>query len=229
MRRGNRKKRDGGGGSGFAPYLFLILFVGLPLALFDSVSRSISRSLPGSRGRQAKAAFRRIDKDVKSAAVLARTLASDLPEIEAKIVKYAEQCRHELECHVAQDGWPTDLDVDDSVWARAIDQLTEAGRIAVIDWRSDAEELEEALAPILERHGIVFDWSFVQELEAGEQFDALRNENLLPEVGERLAKQGYVFVSINEGSDSYLMAVCTPADFAVINGLSDHDFFIGKF
>jgi hypothetical protein len=25
------------------------------------------------------------------------------------------------------------------------------------------------------------------------------------------------------------MAVCTPADFAVINGLSDHDFFIGKF
>ena len=162
---------------------------------FELLFGWIGRLLPGARGRAARAQHRVAQDDSQKAALLVEALAPDRPDIAV----------------------PVD---EDDPWNAALDLLQDAARIGVIDWRSEPDELREALDPMLARHGAALDWSFIDQLEARQDWNAIKNENLVPRVGREIAKLGLVLAHIDEGSDAYMMAVCTPAEFARIDGLT---------
>jgi hypothetical protein len=231
MSRGKRKKR---GGDGIGPWWLVIvaatIFVGIPLMIYESVAGFISRRIPGGRERQAKAELKRIDKDAEGARKLAKGLAADLPEIDAKLIKSADRSRRKIERHLAEGGWAEDLDLDGGLWGRALDLLIKADRVAVLDWKSAPDEVEEALTPLLQRYGVAVDWSFAAELEEAEDWEALKTDNFTENASERVAALGHVVVKIFDSSDGFQLAVCTPAEFALIDGLSDAsgDYSVGK-
>jgi len=75
------------------------------------------------------------------------------------------------------------------------------------------------MTPLLAQHGIELDWAFISDLENSNDWNSLKNENLLPIVGQHLAAHGVILVGIEEGTDRYLFAVCTQR-FAEIASLS---------
>jgi hypothetical protein len=91
--------------------------------------------------------------------------------------------------------------------------------------------LQEALDPLMTRHGAALDWSFLIALEEANDWEAIKNENLLPRVAAEVAKRGLVLAHINEANDSYRFIVCTPAEFAALDGVADADRWcsIGRF
>jgi hypothetical protein len=204
------------------PLIALVVILGLIVWPFEALYQFISRRLPGAHKRVAQAELERIRGDAESAVALANGVAPDAPEIAAKIAKYAAANEKELERHIAKGGWAQDFDRN-SVWSYALETLQQANRIAAIDWRSEPDELKDALDPLLTRQTVTLDWSFLDALERASDWEALKNENLLPRVASEVAKHGLVLAHINEGSDSYVFAVCTPDQFKAINGLTDHD------
>jgi len=56
-----------------------------------------------------------------------------------------------------------------------------------------------------------------------------RRENLLPLVAGRLLSTGHILAQIDEGSDSYSFALCTPEEFSQIESLSDGAYLVRKF
>ena len=112
----------------------------------------------------------------------------------------------------------------------SLDVLERNSYVGAIDWRSDADELVAALNPLLERCGIRnFDWSFIDEFEAAENWEALENQNLLATVGQKIAERNHVFMSFGIGWDNYNFAVMKPHKFSKVNGLRGRDFEIGRF
>lgn len=172
----------------------ILLLLWLP---FDVLFRWIGRLLPGAREREGRAAEHAAQNDAKKAAALVAALAPDRPDL--------------AQAAAGETG--------DDLWNATIDALRDVARIGVIDWRSEPDELREALDPMLARHGTALDWTFLEELEARGDWKAIRNDNLIPRVGREIAKLGLVLAHIDEGSDAYMMAVCTPAEFAKIDGL----------
>ena len=97
--------------------------------------------------------------------------------------------------------------------------------IGSIDWKADLDELRETLQPLLQRQGLSdFDWSFVNDLERAENWEALRNENLLNEIGSRLRERGRVFMLLDMGWDSYDLAILSPAEFEKIHSVRGEGF-----
>jgi hypothetical protein len=74
-----------------------------------------------------------------------------------------------------------------------------------------------------------FDWAFLGELEQSRESDALKNENLLPNIGRRLVPLGYVLAQVEDGSDNYLFSLCTPEAFSRIEALASGDYAIRNF
>jgi hypothetical protein len=69
----------------------------------------------------------------------------------------------------------------------------------------------------------------LRELERAKQFEAMKNENLLPIVGDQLALSGFVFTQIEDGSDNYMFAICTPDAFKLIESLTVAGYSIRRF
>lgn len=175
--------------------LALVVILALLWWPFDMLFRWIGRLLPGGREREGPAAEDAAQEDAERAAALVAALAPDQPDLAAA------------------------GENSDDLWNATIDALRDVARIGVIDWRSEPDELREALDPMLARHGAALDWTFLEEPEARGDWKAIRNDNLIPRVGREIAKLGLVLAHIDEGSDAYTMAVCTPAEFARIDGL----------
>lgn len=187
----------------------VLVAVAVVLALitwpFEALFRFIGRLLPGARQREERVAHSAVESSASHATQLIAMLAPD---------------RTDFIGVVENDADP---------WNAAIDSLQDAARIGVIDWRAEPDELRGALDPMLARHGAALDWSFVDELEQRGAWKAIKNENLIPRVGREIAKLGLVLAHIDEGSDAYLMAICTPAEFARIDGLLAGPFRVGRF
>ena len=163
---------------------------------FEALFRFIGRLLPGGRQREAREASEVAQSSADHAAQLIAALTPDRRDLAAA------------------------AESEDDPWNAAIDALQDAARIGVIDWRSEPDELRSALDPMLTRHNAALDWSFLDELEARGDWNAIKNENLIPRVGREIAKLGLVLAHIDEASDAYMMAICAPAEFARIDGLS---------
>ena len=97
-----------------------------------------------------------------------------------------------------------------------------------IDWRGDDGDLRQSLAPLLKRRGISLDWSFVKRIEATADWEALRNTNFLPVVGDEVEKHGFVLAQVVEGSDEYMFAHLSPDERSQIDGLTCRSFSIRR-
>lgn len=117
----------------------------------------------------------------------------------------------------------------EDAWRDAVDVLTDAQRLGSIDWRSEPDELQAALDPLLQRHAVALDWSFLDALERAGDWQAIKNENLLPRVAQELTKHNLVLAHIDEGTDAYVFAVCTPQEWAAIAGLRGGHLKVGRF
>lgn len=171
--------------------IVILAVIWLPLGALINWIKSL---LPGARHRAARHQEQTVTQAAQDAADLIAAIAPDRPDLLRAV-----------------DG------VDDP-WNDAIDQLVSAARLGVIDWRAEPDELRTALEPMLQRHGVEFDWSFIDELVARGDWEAINNEKLVPRIGRDLSKRGVVLAHIDEGSDAYMMAVCTLAEFAKIDG-----------
>src|SRR5690606_9417246 len=114
---------------------------------------------PGARQRSARDRDQAAAQAAKDAGELIATLAPDRPDLLRAV-----------------EG------VDDP-WNEAIDHLVSAARLGVIDWRGEPDELRAALEPMLQRHGVKFGWSFIDELESRGDWEAINNEKLVPRIG----------------------------------------------
>ena len=105
--------------------------------------------------------------------------------------------------------WNTALDDTPTAGEAAAVALTWHGYISGIDHRSAPDELKDALDPLLSRAGVAdFDWSFIDRLEESEDWEALKNNHLLPIVAANVAKRGAVMMFINPGTgDNFEFAV----------------------
>jgi hypothetical protein len=114
--------------------------------------------------------------------------------------------------------------------AVAIDALEWHGYVAGIDHNADTDELVEALSPLLERHGVDdFDWSFIEQLQQAKKWDALKNANLLPLVGQKVGERQLVLAFLNLGSDdNFLFSVITEAQFQQWSRLSGAGFTVSR-
>jgi hypothetical protein len=101
-----------------------------------------------------------------------------------------------------------------------MDLLEGAEKIGAIDWKADPKDLKKKITPLLRGCGVSFDWAFLRVLEREKQWDSLKNENLLPVVAARLAANGHVLAHIDDGSEGYNFALCTPDEFSRIESLS---------
>lgn len=100
------------------------------------------------------------------------------------------------------------------------------GLLRTIDWRSDTDETQTQIDPMLARFGIDdFDWSFIDVLVQHGKGPELANHNFLTLLRDELAKRNLKLVHVNLMGDSYGFALVKLADFPVIDGLGDGDSF----
>jgi hypothetical protein len=188
----------------------------------------LNRRWPGARLRHNDKAVARLGKTCSFIEALVRVLAADMPELAAQTAQRTKRARKRLQDQVAAGGWAEDCQ-DEDVWTFPLTQLEKTARVCAIDWRGDPDDLERALAPVLAQRAASLDWSFVAALEKAENWNALRNENLLPELARRLSEQGHVLARINDGSDNYVFALCSADEFAMLDDVGDESVYIGKF
>jgi len=210
--------------------LWIILVGGLIVGLFSLITwpfRAIARRLPGRREKLLQSAIDELRSDVAAARQLLRVLANDNPKSAASLEKAIQKTEHKLAEVESRKGWPEDLE-GDGPGVLAIELLVDAGVANGMDWRSSPEDLQECLAIPFKRRGISLDWGFVKEIEAARDWEALRNARFLPVVGDQVQKLGFVLAQIVEGSDAYYFAICTPEQFAQVDGLSCRSFTIRR-
>lgn len=165
---------------------------------------------------------------VEKALILAKVLSRNDPEVIGIVNLAIEDPEAYLQARGGSARRGESL-ADVNPFFAALEALERNHYSAEIDWKSDADELKAALHTLLEARGVHgFDWSFIDELMAAEDWEALQNENLLPLVGGDIAKRGLVLASIDTGGDSYAFAVVAPAEFAEIDGIQTGDFSIGR-
>jgi hypothetical protein len=168
-------------------------------------------------------------QNAENTLTFARVISGNDPEV-IRIVESSIQDPAGYYRSTGKDARLFESEADVDPFYVAYDALQRKGHIGYIDWRSDADELMAALNPLLEKRQLhVFNWSFIDELSDAENWEALKNENLLEIVGAKVAQKGFVFVSINTGGDTYVFAVVTPDEFVKIDGLKGRDFSIGRF
>lgn len=190
--------------------------------------RSAARLIPGRREKLLREACDELRNAIPGATQLVRVLGEGDQDLDAKLDKKIRKLQKQLDLATAEKRWPEDLQTEDP-WATAIDILERAKHIGGIDRKSNPEDLRHALAPLFRRRGVVFDWSLLLELERARDWEALKNENLLPHIGRRLLEMGYVLAHIDEGSDNYLFALCTPESFSQIESLSSGGYAVRRF
>jgi hypothetical protein len=190
--------------------------------------RSIAEHWPGRREKFLRVAIDEINNSIPNARQLVRVLGAGVEGIEAKLEKGIGKIEKKIQRLESEKGWAKDLN-GDNPWSIAIDILEKAKRIRGIDWRSDTDELKKAMGPLLSRHELTFDWSFLNDLERNGQFETLKNENLLPFISARLSAIGHILVHVDDGSDNYLLALCTPEVFGQIESLSNGAYSVRRF
>jgi len=210
--------------------VWIILVFGLIAGLFSLLTwpfRAIVRRLPGRREKELQAAIDELQMDIQASRRLLQVLRLDKPKLSVKADKRIEGTERRIKEVVDAKGWPEDLD-EHGPGELVVELLTEAGVIDGMDWRSDPDALRPCLNPLLKRRGISLDWSFVKAIEATGDGEALRNTNFLPVVGDQVEKLGFVLAHVEEGSDAYFFAVCSPDEFAKIDGLTCRSFTIRR-
>jgi hypothetical protein len=187
--------------------------------------RTIARRLPGRREKLLQGAIEERRADIEASRQLLSVLAPGNRKAAARLEKSIEKAESEIAGIAREKGWPEDF-VGRGPGALLVEILQEIGIVSGIDWRGSEEDLATSLTPLLQRRGVALDWKFVQEILAVGGGEALRNSVLLPVVGDRVAKLGYVLAHVVDGSDSYQFAVCTPEEFLRIDGLTCRSFTI---
>jgi hypothetical protein len=219
-------RQDGLGGLGWLVLVGVLLY-GL-VSLLTWPFRQALRHLPGRREKLLRARVNEMREAIPSAQQLVKVLAAGAHELEAKMDKKMRNMEKDLDRLIATEGWPEDIASDDP-WSMAMDILEGAERVGGIDHNASPDELKKEIAPLLRRCGISLDWTFLRELERTKDWNSLKNENLLPVVASRLAASGYVLAHIDDGSDSYNFAPCTPDEFSRIESLTWGGYAIRRF
>jgi hypothetical protein len=204
-----------------------VLFYGL-FSLFAWPFRLAVRHLPGRRAKLLAAQINHIRGVIPSAQQLVNVLGTGAHELNAKMDMKMRAIEIELDRLVATQGWPEDISSEDP-WSIAMDLLEDAERLGVIDWKTSPKDLKKAIALLLRGRGVSFNWAFLRELERDKEWDSLKNENLLPIVAARLAADGHVLAHIDDGSDGYNFALCTPDEFSRIESLSSGGYAVRRF
>jgi hypothetical protein len=186
------------------------------------------KKTPESDKRAAYTTWQR-QQNAENSLALSRVISGNDPEV-TRIVELSIQDPAGYYRSTGKDARLFESEADVDPFYVAYDSLQRKGHIGYIDWRSDADELMAALNPLLEKRQLhEFNWSFIDELCNAENWEALKNENLLEIVGGKIADEGFVFVSINTGGDNYVFAILAPDEFAKIDGLKGRDYSIGRF
>jgi hypothetical protein len=215
---------------GDTAFLWIVLFLGALIGLISMLTwpfRAIARRLPGRREKELQAAIDRLQIDIQAALQLLQVLRPDDSRLSSKVNKRIASTDARISEVIDAKGWPEDLD-EHGPGELAVELLAKAGVIDGMDWRSDPDSLRQCLDPLLKRRGISMDWSFVQAIEATGDGEALRNTNFLPVVGDHVERHGFVLAQVEEGSDAYTFAVCSPDEFSRIDGLNCGSFKIRR-
>ena len=184
--------------------------------------------VPGRREKMFRAYSARLNNAIPSATKLVQELGADVPGLDTKMNHKMEKLLQALGVAAAKRTWPEDLDLENP-WDSAIEILERAKCLGAIDHHSDVNELRDALNTLLRKRGIKFDWTFLKEAEGSRDRNALKNENLLPSIGEKLEALGCVFARVDDGSDNYVFSLCTPESFARIESLASDGYAVRRF
>ena len=190
--------------------------------------RRAARLIPGRREKMLRDFAAGLRSAIPSATKLVQELGAGDPSLDARMAKSMSELQEALDLAATTRKWPEDLDLKNP-WESAIDILERSKFVGAIDHNSDVGELKKALTPLLRKRDLKFDWAFLKDLEASRDGHALKNENLLPSIGRRLATSGYVLAQIDDGSDNYLLSLCTPDSFSRIEALTSGDYAIRQF
>jgi hypothetical protein len=155
--------------------LLLGVFLYGLFALIAWPFRSAARHIPGRREKLLGEACAELRNAIPGATHLVRVLSEGDQELESKLDKKVDKLHKQLDRAPAEKRWREDLQAENP-WTTAIDILKRAKRIGAIDWKANPEDLQTAMAPLFRRHGVVFDWSFLHELEKARDWEALKNE-----------------------------------------------------
>jgi hypothetical protein len=164
----------------------------------------------------------------EDALLLAGVLSGESPEVLGRVQlsiddppQYFDQFgKHSQLCESVHDV--------DPLFA-AHDILTERGFVGYIDWRSDPDELCEAMEPLLEKSGLQdFDWSFLDELVESDDSEMLKNENLLNLVSDKIAERGMLFIHLFMGWDNYDFAIVSQEAFDKIKHMRGSHFEVRR-
>jgi hypothetical protein len=186
------------------------------------------QSSPEDEKRTAYKAWTR-QQNSEKVLTLSRVLSGDDPEVMRLVeLSIRDPAAYYQTAGKSSHFFKSEADVDP--FYAAHDALEQSGYIAFIDWKSDPDELMAALNPLLARRGVQdFDWSFINELEHAEDWESLKNENLLKMVGTIVARRRFELVSLGIPWDNYDFAVIAPDELAQIDGLEGRDFSISRF
>lgn len=211
-------------------FLWIILVIGAVAGLFSLLTwpiHALIRRLPGRRERELQAEIDVLRKDIGDARLLFQVLRPDDQKSMARLEKRIASTERQIAEAVDAKGWPEDLD-QHGPGELAVELLEKAKVVSGIDWRGAPDELRTCLSSLLKRRALSLDWNFVKALEATGNGEALRNTNLLPVVGDQVEKLGFVLAHVVDGSDNYQFAVCSPDEFAQIDGLTCRSFTIRR-
>lgn len=90
-------------------------------------------------------------------------------------------------------------------WSLVLDVAGLRGWVFEVDWRADVDEVTEAVRDLIPARALSFDWDAFAASNEDETREYLRAlARALEPLGERL-------VSLDRGSDSYYLALITPA------------------
>jgi len=223
------RQRQNQGSFGAVGWLlvFGVILYGLVAMLAWPFRRAI-RLIPGRREKM----LRDFDVALRSAIPSARKLVQELgagdSSLDTKMAKKIDELQEALDSAAMERKWPEDIELENP-WDSAIDILERARCVGTIDHNSDVDELKKALTPLLRKHELKFDWTFLRALEESRDWHAFKNENLLPVIGHRLAQLGYVLAQVDDGSDNYLFSLCTPESFSRIESLVSGNYAIRRF
>lgn len=187
--------------------------------------RSVVRHWPGRRERLLQARVAQLRRAIADAQQLVAVLGANVPELQTTFVKKLRKIEKEIDLAVSEQGWADDLEKENP-WADAIKALDKAKRVQGINSASDAVDLKKVLTSLLGRHDRKLDCSFLEQNDPRKTADL---QTLLSVAVTQLAAMGYVLAHIDEGSGTYVFALCTPEEFAQIQSLASTGYSVRRF
>jgi len=191
------------------------------------------------RNRSKSAADAEFSRDGRDVAILAKTIAMGNEAALAPVLLAARDLPAFRERYLGRESVVEEPDYEEMMGRLDEDDedaphpffvfetvFSHYALMGAIDWRSDTEETQAQIDPMLERFGIDdFDWTFIEVLREHGEGPELANHNFLTLLRDELAKRDLKLVHINLLADSYGFALVRLADFAAIDGLGDGEHF----